>query len=88
MKNKSLKIICIILVLAGFLYLFFISSVLDLTNVKDVCEVRVSEAGELLTVENSINGIIPTGKDYYYVCRAADANVLYPVSTGKNWLND
>ena len=89
MKNKVLSVILAIILVAAFLYTFFIASIMDLVNTKDVREVSVNGAGELLTVGNSINGIIPTGKDYYYVgvSQSDEAEVIYAIHADKHWLD-
>ncbi|MGN0495308.1 MAG: hypothetical protein ACI4GW_03705 [Lachnospiraceae bacterium] len=87
MNNKFLKTILIIIVTASFIGVFFVMSIMDLLNTKDVYEVNIDVAGELLTVENSINGIIPTGKDYYYVGLNSEGNI-YTIHAGKKWLSD
>jgi len=87
MKNGVLKVICYIIFVAAFIGVFFVTSILDLVNVKDVLEGRVHAAGELLVVENSINGIIPTGKDYYYLAMDEETGTVYTIHAEKSWLS-
>lgn len=69
-----------------FIAFFFVMSIMDLTNKEDVHETTIDAAGQLLVVENSINGIIPTGKDYYYIGINEASGEVYTIHAGKNWL--
>ena len=86
MKNKYLKGFLMILLAVIFIAFFFVMSIMDLTNKDDVHETKIDAAGQLLVVENSINGIIPTGKDYYYIGMNEDSGEIYTIHAGKNWL--
>lgn len=86
MKNKYLKGFLMIFLAFIFIAFFFVMSIMDLTNKKDVYETKIDAAGQLLVVENSINGIIPTGKDYYYIGINEDEGSFYIIHAGKNWL--
>lgn len=86
MKNKYLKGFLMILLAVIFIAFFFVMSIMDLTNKDDVHETKIDAAGQLLVVENSINGIIPTGKDYYYIGINEDSGEIYTIHAGKNWL--
>lgn len=86
MKGKSvLSKLLIVILLASFVGVFFVMSIMDLTNTKDVRDVKVKHAYSILTVEHSINGIIPTGKSYYYIGITEDAKACL-IHAGKNWL--
>lgn len=86
MKNKFLKTILIVILTASFVGVFFVMSIMDLLNTKDVHEVTINAAGQLLVIENSINGIIPTGKDYYYIGVDDSVGHIYTIHAGKKWL--
>jgi len=86
MKNKYLKGFLMILLAAVFIGYFFVMSIMDLTNKDDVHKVKIDGAAQILVVENSINGIIPTGKDYYYIGMNEDSGEIYTIHAGKNWL--
>lgn len=86
MKSKFTKTICMVILIASYVGVFFVMSIMDLTNTKDVREATIDVAGELLIVENSVNGIIPIGKDYYYIGVDADEGSIYTIHAGKNWL--
>ena len=88
MKHPILSKIAIGIVIASFFYFFFVMSIIDLTYKKDIHDVSITEACELLVVENSINGLIPMGKDYYYLGFSAETQKLYILHGGKNWLKD
>lgn len=87
MKNKFLKTILYIILFASFIGVFFVMSIVDLTNKSDIHEVSVDAAAQILVVEKSINGIIPTGKEYYYVGINEEKGELYTIHAGKNWLD-
>lgn len=86
MKNPVLKKIVLGILVLSFVGVFFVMSIMDLTNKKDLHEVKISYAVELLVVENSINGLIPTGKDYYYLGFSEETEKMYAIHASKNWL--
>lgn len=88
MKKTILSKILIGIVIVSFIGEFFVMSIIDLTNKKDLHNVSITKAYELLVVENSINGLIPTGKDYYYLGICEDNQMLYIIHGRKNWLED
>lgn len=88
MKNTFLRYLLIIILIASYVGVFFVMSIMDLFNTKDVYEININSAGQLLTIENSINGIIPTGKDYYYVGIDDNKGDIYAIHAGKHWLED
>lgn len=88
MKKTFLRYLLIIILIASYVGVFFVMSVIDLFNTKDVYEVNINVAGQLITIENSINGIIPTGKDYYYVGVDDSKGDIYVIHAGKHWLED
>ena len=88
MKNKFLKAILYIILVASFIGVFFVMSIMDLTNTRDIHETSIDQAAQLLVVENSINGIIPTGKDYYYIGINEETGGIYTIHAGKRWLTD
>lgn len=88
MKNPVVKKIALVFFMLMFIAVFFVMSIIDLTNTKDRREIVVTEACDLLVVENSINGLIPTGKDYYYLGFSTEDYKMYMIHAGKNWLKD
>lgn len=86
MKNDRTKKVVAVFCLILVVLFFFGFSIADLVNKKDVHELEITEAAQILVVENSINGIIPTGKDYYYVGYCKSDDKIYLIHAGKNWL--
>lgn len=84
MKQK-LGTFLIIAVFAGLFIYMAVTSTLDLTNKKDVHTVRLAGAFELLEVKHTINGLIPIGKDHYYVGIDADTQDSYVIKASKKW---
>ena len=87
MKNRVLKIILGIILAACFVGGFFVMSIIDLTNKKDVYDVEITEAYDFLAIEHSMNGIIPIGTDYYYLCLTENDDA-YIIKESKNWLSN
>lgn len=83
--KKKIGNIFLILLACGILLYFLISAVMDLTNKKDLYTVQIAGAFELLEVEHSINGLIPTGKDYYYVGIDKETSDAYIIKASKKW---
>lgn len=85
MKGKKGKIFAIVM-FSGFLIYQLVSGIADLANRKDLHTVRLSSAVEVLQVEHSINWLIPTGTDYYYIGVAVDSEDAYLIHAPRNWL--
>ena len=85
MKNKIGNIVLILLGIGLVAYLF-ISSVMDLTNKNDMCTVTLDEAYGLVSIEHSINGLIPVGTDYYYLGVDDNNYNAYLIKAPKKWL--
>lgn len=88
MQNTFLKTILTVILIASFVGVFFVMSIMDLVNTRDIHEIAINRAGQLIVIENSINGIIPTGKDYYYAGVDDSSSAVYAIHAGKNWLSD
>lgn len=84
MKNKIGNICLILLGIAAMAYLA-ITAVMDLTNTADVHTPVISSATEFLEIEHSINGLIPIGKDYYYLGYDEENDSIYVIRGPKNW---
>lgn len=63
-KIQNAALILLLVVFAGYLLW---SGISDLTNKQGVYTVNLDECYEIFEVEHSINGLIPTGTDYYYL---------------------
>lgn len=84
MKEKLSNAFLIIIFAAAIGYLM-VTAVLDLTNKKDLKTVSVDRASEILEVEHSINGLIPIGKDHYYIGVSPNSNDAYIIKAPKSW---
>ena len=84
MKEILRKILAALLVLAFVGYLLG-TGIYELVNTKDRYTVNIDECGEILEVENSINGIIPTGTDHYYVGLDRDSGEAYILQATEKW---
>lgn len=84
MKKKVGTIFCVLLYILG-LYVLLSPAISDL-NSKDVHTVNLSAAGQMMVLEHSINGLIPTGKDYYYIGCESQTFDAYVIHAPKGWL--
>ncbi|MCR5418258.1 MAG: hypothetical protein K6E84_05020 [Lachnospiraceae bacterium] len=83
-KAKKLFLILIVVMVVGYL---LVTALLDLTNKKDIYTVHADEGAQVLEVEHSINGLIPVGKDYYYVVVDDATMQACIVKASKRWFN-
>ncbi|MBE5923408.1 MAG: hypothetical protein E7271_02935 [Lachnospiraceae bacterium] len=91
MKEIGKKILYVfggIVLIAALIYVLLVQPILALNNKKDLHTVNIDQAGEILTIEHSINGLIPIGKDYYYVGVEKDSENAYIIRAPKKWLNE
>ena len=79
---KKVLVIGIILV---FLVAVAYTSISDILH-RDQKQIEVVWAKEVLTVRNTIMGLIPTGKDHYYVGMDSRGNCCL-IRVGKGWLD-
>ena len=84
MKENLKKILAAVLALAFVGYLL-VTGISDLVNTKDRHTVNIDECAEILTIEHSINGLIPTGKDHYYVGVDYDTGAAYIMQASSSW---
>lgn len=82
--KKFLKNFLVVLVVGLFMGYTIVSSIIDLTNKKDRHTLNMVDAFEILEVEHSINGLIPYGKDHYYI-GMDDKDDIYLIKAPKNW---
>ncbi len=87
MKGKIGKIL-IAIILIGCMIFVLISGIVELCNKENKSTLNIDAAGSAITVEHSINGIIPTGKEYYYYGFDLENENVYVIRAGKNWLED
>ena len=76
MKEKLAKIFVAVLFIGLGLYLL-ITGITDLTSKSDYVEAEIDMAGGNLTVEHSINGLIPIGNEYYYIGVNSEEGSIY-----------
>lgn len=88
MKNGIVKKIVLGIMAIAFVFVFIVDSIIDLTNKKNVRNAEITQAYELLVIENSINGLIPMGKDYYYLGYSEETEMLYKIHADKRWLSE
>ena len=74
-----------IFVIALMAYLLIIP-IVNLTDKENTHTVTINGAGELIVVEHSINGLIPMGKDYYYIGINEKNAEAYVIKAPKKWL--
>ena len=84
MKEILRKILAALLVLAFVGYLLG-TGIYELVNTKDRYTVNIDECAEVLQVEHSINGLIPTGTDHYYVGLDRDSRNIYLLQATAGW---
>lgn len=87
MKKKSRNIFVILLLVFLFVY-FLITAILDLTNKKDLHTINLAGAFEILEVEHSIYGLIPVGKEHYYIGIEEDSYNAYIIKASKIWFKN
>ena len=83
-KGKTIFLVFLVVLFVGYL---LVTAVLDLTNKKDIYTVNIDYAGEVLAIEHSIGGLIPIGKDHYYLGVDEDTMEAVFVKGSKNWLS-
>jgi len=80
-KRKALLIFLSVI----FVGCFGVVSIADLVNTKDRYTVNLGVCYEVMELEHSINGLIPVGKDYYYIGIAVDSPEAYILKGSKRW---
>ncbi len=91
MKNKIKTIFYVfgaIAFICAYVYFMLIEPIIQLNNKKDLHTVKLGSAYDILVLEHSINGLIPIGKDYYYVGIEKDTQNAYIIRASKKWLTD
>lgn len=86
--KKIFFIISAILLIVAFVYFMLVEPIMNLTNKKDLHTINADSAFEILEIEHSINGLIPIGKDYYYVAVAKGTQDAYIIRAPKKWFNN
>lgn len=78
----------LVIFMAAVVIFLLVSSVMELTNKKNLETVTVDEAYSIIALEHSVGGIIPLGTDYYYLGIDSKTGNAYVIKSGKKWLND
>ena len=86
--KKFFYVIGAILLVVAFVYFMLIEPIMNLTNKKDLHTINTDSAFEILEIEHSINGLIPIGKDYYYVAVAKGTQDAYIIRAPKKWFTN
>lgn len=84
MREKMKKIFLILMCLMFIGYLL-VTGIYDLVNTKDRHTVNVDGCVEILEIEHSINGLIPVGKDHYYLGVDEDSKSACIIKASKGW---
>lgn len=86
--KKVLQIILAVVFVVGIAAYLIITAVADLTNTADLHTVTLDGAYESVYVEHSINGLIPTGTDHYYVGFDFEKSEAYIIHASPGWLSE
>lgn len=85
--RKTFQAILIIVFLVGIIAYLSITAISDLANTEDVHTIRVDGAYEALSVEHSINGLIPVGTDHYYIGVDLETSEAYLIHASPSWFS-
>lgn len=83
--NRKIGNVLLALLFVGTLLYLLLSGVSDLTNKEDLYTITIDGAAEVLEIEHSINGLIPIGKDHYYVGIEEETRQAYLIKASKRW---
>lgn len=86
--KKIFYVVIGVLLIGAYTYVFLVEPVINLNNKKDLKTVNLDSGYDILTVEHSINGLIPIGKEYFYVGIVKDSNDAYLIRASKKWLDN
>ena len=86
-RKKASIIFLIIFLLAAVAYLL-VTGIKDLTDQGGMYEADIDMAANGMIIEHSINGLIPTGKEYYYIGLDSEKGNIYLLRAGKHWFDD
>lgn len=97
MKKKTAVIITLLL-FGGWTFRSLISGIIGLsksefaavsvnTEKGKLCEVEVDYAARVYTIEHTLNGLIPTGKEYYYFAASEDSEIPLLIKQKPSWYN-
>ncbi|MCR5685390.1 MAG: hypothetical protein K6G81_08225 [Lachnospiraceae bacterium] len=81
-RLRSIGLIILVALFAGYI---LVTAILDLTNQKDIYTIRLDEAVEMLEIEHSIGGLIPVGKDHYFLGINDESGDAVIIKASKSW---
>ena len=84
MKEKAKNIFLLLLVLMFIGYLL-VTAILDLTNRKHLYSVHGDRGMEIMEVEHAINGLIPVGKEHFYLLMDSATGQACIVNGSASW---
>lgn len=95
MKKKTAVIITL-LMFGGWTLWSLISGIIGLSKSEfadvslhmekgKLCEVEVDYATRVYTIEHTVNGLIPTGKEYYYLAGTEDSEIPLLIKQKSSW---
>ena len=84
MREGFKKFLAIFLVVIFVGYMLF-TGIGDLINRKDIYTVNIDECVEALSIEHSINGLIPVGTDHYYIGIDDETGEGCYIKASKRW---
>ena len=87
MKRKVGRVGAILFLVVFVIYLS-VTAISDLTNKEDAMTVRIDQATTILEVKHAINGIIPTGTEYYFIGVTAETGDAYIIKGPKKWVTE
>lgn len=87
-KNTVGKVLIAILLIACAVGVFFVMPILDLLNTADVKTIDIQMAYNFYEVEHSVAGIIPVGKDHYFLGLDLNNQNVYLIKGNTKWLKD
>ncbi len=91
-------LVIFVVILVGWTFYALISGALGLTkgsyteattsaDVGKLCEVDIDFAVEAYEVTHTLNILIPTGKEYFYLCTTEDEGIPLLVKAKRSWYN-
>ncbi len=83
-KIKSILGVLVYIIIMGF---FLISGIYDVCGGNTYYNANIIAASELFETEHTINGLIPCGRDYYYV-GLTDDEQLVVLRASQNWISE
>ena len=84
-KNSILRNVILVIFVVCVVGAMAVMGLMDLFNKKDLREVKLDHASPCLTLEHRISGIIPAGKEHYYLGYDSTNSEYYVIRAGKHW---